>query len=101
MTRALKLADSRIKLLQSDNSRLEAEKETLQIQQDASMEWYTIKRVAGINKIDWREISWQALKTASIAMNKQIHKIFDVNYGSVNAYHISVFKKVYPDLRYC
>jgi len=100
MTRALKLAENRIKALQTNNTRLEAEKETLQIELDTSKQWLTVKRVSQLNNLDWREISWKRLKQASIAMNKEIRKIFDPNFSSVNLYHIDVFRAVYPELRY-
>ena len=63
-------------------------------------EWYSIKRVAAMNGIEWRKFDWRALKNTSYAMNKPTPKIFDANYGTVNTYHIDVFKAVYPDFIY-
>ncbi len=72
----------------------------LQQQLDESKSWYTIKRVAQINGVNWKTLDWKILKRQSVMMNKQIQKIFDANFGEVNLYHIDVFRAVYPRLRY-
>jgi len=74
--------------------------ERLQHQLDESKSWYTIKRVAAINRIDWRSLDWKALKRQSIVMDRPIRKIFDANYGEVNSYHVDVFARLYPGLVY-
>ena len=69
----------------------------LQEQLDTSKEWYTIKRVASINGVSYKEYSWKLLKDTSKKMGVPPKKIFDANYGEVNLYHYSVWEKVYPE----
>lgn len=66
----------------------EREKERLKIELDESKEYYTVKRVASINRISWRNISWKNLINSSHAMGREIKKVFDPNLTKVNAYHI-------------
>ena len=89
-----------LKLEREQRLLLEAKTESLQRELDESKEWYTIKRVAFMNKMDWRRFNWRTLKEISISMNIPIKKIFDANYGQVNLYHKKVFMAVYPGLRY-
>jgi phage anti-repressor protein len=89
-----------LKFANIELSRVRAINERLQIELDASKDWYSIKRVALINGISWKRLDWRKLKEASIIMDIPIHKIFDANYGEVNTYHIDVFRKVYPRLRF-
>ena len=78
----------------------EREKERLKIELDESKEYYTVKRVASINRISWRNISWKNLINSSHAMGREIKKVFDPNLTKVNAYHIDVWRYEYPELRY-
>ena len=64
-------------------------------QLDESKDWYTIKRWAKEHHINWRKISWRALKAISIEHGYEIKKIFDGNYGEVNLYHKQVFAILY------
>ena len=75
------------------------EKVRLQIELDESKQWYSIKRVASMNNISWKNLSWQKLKRESAVQDKRIMKIFDANYGTVNTYHKDVWEVVYPELR--
>ena len=83
-----------------EKERLSYEKEELQIELDESKKYYTIKRVAKINRISWKNINWKRLKNVSYAMELEIKKVFDANFESVNAYHIDVWRHEYPELRY-
>lgn len=74
----------------------EQEKEKLQIELDYSKDWYSIKRVAAINGVDWKSFNWRLLKEKSIELGYGIKKIFDANYGEVNTYHRDVWEAVYP-----
>ena len=76
----------------------EARTKQLQIQLDQDMEWLSIKRVAYINEIPWRTLEWRKLKLASISRHLPPKKIFDANYGEVNAYHRDIWAEVYPEL---
>lgn len=65
------------------------EEKTMQL--DESKEWYSIKRYAQENRLNWRSIKWRALKAISYELGYTIKKIFDANYGEVNVYHRNVF----------
>ena len=78
----------------------EREKENLKIELDESKEYYTVKRVANINRIPWRSISWKNLINSSNAMGMEIKKVFDPNLTKVSAYHIDVWRYEYPELSY-
>lgn len=75
---------------------VEQEKEKLQIELDYSKDWYSIKRVAAINGVDWKIFKWRRLKEKSIELGYGVKKIFDANYGEVNTYHRDVWEAVYP-----
>jgi prophage antirepressor-like protein len=70
----------------------------LQSDLDESKDWFTIKRAAFINHVEWKSLDWRKLKYQSVLMNRPVKKIFDANYGEVNLYHRSVFEAVYPKL---
>lgn len=69
----------------------------LQAQLDTSKDWYSIKRVAALNNVSWKTFKWRKLKEAGERMGYEVKKIFDANYGTINAYHKDVWEAVYPD----
>ena len=79
--------------LELEKTNHEATKEVLQItkvdlettntQLDNSKEYFSIKRVAANNGVHWKTYNWRLLKST----RAPIVKIFDANYGNVNAYH--------------
>lgn len=75
----------------------ETEKKRLETELDRSKEWYTIKRVAALNSVDWKIFGWRKLKQASHAVGIPSRKIFDANYGEVNVYHVKAWEHAYPD----
>lgn len=75
----------------------EQEKEKLQQELDYSKDWYSIKRVAAMNDVDWRTFKWRKLKEKSIELGYGVKKIFDANYGEVNTYHRDVWESTYPE----
>ena len=77
---------------------VEEERLALQLELDKAKEWLSIKRVAALNNISWRDLSWHKLKKQSELVGLHPRKIFDANYGAVNTYHMSVFNDVYPKL---
>lgn len=85
---------------EKEKEALEGERKALLIELDESREYYTVKRVAKMNGINWRDIEWKKLKNTSQAMECEVKRIFDANYGNVNAYHIDVWRHEYPHLRY-
>lgn len=75
----------------------EQENERLQQELDYSKEWFSIKRVAAMNGVDWKTFNWRKLKEKSIELGYGIKKIFDANYGEVNTYHKDVWENTYPE----
>lgn len=75
----------------------EQENERLQQELDYSKDWYSIKRVAAMNGVDWKTFNWRKLKEKSIELGYGIKKIFDANYGEVNTYHRDVWEAAYPE----
>lgn len=75
----------------------EQEKEKLQQELDYSKDWYSIKRVAAMNGVDWKTFNWRKLKENSIELGYGVKKIFDANYGEVNTYHRDVWESTYPE----
>ena len=69
------------------------------IQLDESKQWLSIKRVAQLNGLSWKELNWRELKAVGQATGYATRKIFDANYGMVNAYHMSAWHLIYPSLR--
>ncbi len=85
---------------EKEKERLKQEKNELQIELDESKEYFTVKRVAKINRISWKGLNWRKLKNVSRAMEREIRKVFDANFETVNAYHIDVWMYEYPQLKY-
>lgn len=75
----------------------EEAKEELQAQLDVSKDWYSIKRVAAMNGVDWKTFNWRRLKEKSIELGYGVKKIFDANYGEVNTYHRDAWEATYPE----
>jgi len=84
---ATNLKEERAKRIKTEQQ-LEAKSKQL----DESKEWYSIKRYAKENGLNWRKINWRALKALSYEYGYEVKKIFDANYGEVNIYHRSVFE---------
>lgn len=85
---ALLAAEKEKQLLLEDKTELE-------VRLDEAKEWYSVKRMEKLNfprKFDWRE-----LKRESRKLGRPLKKVFDQNYGEVNAYHISVWESLYFD----
>lgn len=74
-----------------------AEKERLQQELDRGKDWYSIKRVAALNGVNWKTFDWRRLKKTGSQMGYGVKKIFDANYGEVNTYHKDVWEKAYPE----
>jgi hypothetical protein len=53
-----------------------------------------------MNGISWKLFDWKRLIDTSKAMEREIKKIFDANYKTVNSYHLDVWKHEYPELVY-
>lgn len=85
--------------LEAENKQLEVAKERLEVELDYSKQWYSIKRVAKINRVDWKTFDWRPLKKMSFQLGYEIRKIFDANYEEVNTYHYRVWRAVYPQYK--
>ena len=83
-----------------EREQLEFENAALKAKLDKSMKYYTIQRVARINSIARKNLDGQKLKRTSQAMEYEVKKTFDANYGEVNAYHLAVWQHEYPHLNY-
>ena len=81
--------------IEAENKLLEQKNQQLQIELDESKEWYSVKRMEKLNPD--REFKWTLLKKESTKLGKDVKKVFDQNYGEVNAYHISVWESLYFD----
>lgn len=81
--------------LKEENRLLLEDKTELEIKLDEAKEWYSIKRMEKLNPP--RKFNWRELKAESLRMGKEIKKVFDQNYGEVNAYHSSVWESLYFD----
>lgn len=75
----------------------EQEKEKLQIELDYSKDWFSIKRVAKMNGVDWKIFDWRNLKSVGLEMGYEVKKIFDANYGEVNTYYRDVWEACYSE----
>ena len=86
------------KLHELEAAPIKAELKEANIQLQKDKEWWAIKRVAIITNTSWKDYSWKKLKAASEKTNHEVKKVFDANFGSVNAYHEDAWKEVYPDI---
>lgn len=74
-----------------EKEKIQLQLETKTRQLDESKDWYSVKRWAKEHGMNWRNISWRALKAISAEHGYEVKKIFDSNYGRVNIYHRKVF----------
>lgn len=65
----------------------------LQIELDRSKEFATVKRMEML--YHGIEFKWRLLKETSAAMGVPAIDVFDANYGTVKAYHSSVWREAY------
>jgi hypothetical protein len=75
--------------------RLEAEKQFLSIKLDEAEDWYSIKRMQKLNPDV--NFNWRLMKRESEKLGHEVKKVFDQNYGEVNAYHRDVYESLYFD----
>ena len=86
------------KLHEIEAAPIKAELKEANIQLQKDKQWWSIKRVAIITNTSWKDYSWKKLKAASEKTNHEVKKVFDANFGSVNAYHEDAWREVYPDI---
>jgi prophage antirepressor-like protein len=80
--------------------KLKAALEQKALQLDEGKKYYTIKRVAKLNGVNGKTINWRGLKNTSDYLNYEVKKVFDPNFGSVNAYHIDVWRTEYGNFSF-
>ena len=73
-------------------ARLKFERDVLQIRLSEDEKYHSVKRVLIETG---REYSWKPLKEYSQQQGFRVEKVFDKNYGDVNAYHRDVWEAVY------
>jgi len=66
----------------------------LEVELDKSKDYASVKRME-ILFPEFKPFNWRELKATSQEMGFPIEKVFDQNYGNVNAYHKNVWKAVY------
>ena len=82
-------------IAEKEKQKLNENNTELEIKLDEAKEWYSIKRMEKLNFP--RKFNWRELKRESHRLKKPIKKVFDQNYGEVNAYHSSVWESLYFD----
>lgn len=65
----------------------------LEVELDRSKQYYSVKRMQMIHH--GQQFSWRLLKSTGIEMGIEPIDVFDANYGTVNAYHIDVWREAY------
>ena len=100
MAKALVIAHKTIEESNRRLASLEHDKSYLETKLGMSEEWFSVKRVARLNNISWKNLNWRHLKETSHFLEYGVGKEFDANYGEVNTYHINVWKHEYPHLYY-
>lgn len=65
----------------------------LEIELDRSKEYFSVKRMAAIHH--GQHFNWRLLKSTGIEMGIAPVNVFDQNYGTVKAYHQSVWREAY------
>ena len=86
------------KLHEIEVAPIKAELKEANIQLQKDKQWWSIKRVAIITNTSWKDYSWKKLKAASLETGHEVKKVFDANFGAVNAYHEDAWKEVYPEI---
>ena len=51
-----------------------------------------------LQQISWKDYSWKKLKAASLETGHEVKKVFDANFGAVNAYHEDAWKEAYQEI---
>lgn len=65
----------------------------LEIELDQSKQYISVKRMTML--YHGQEFDWRELKATTAEMGLPIKKVYDSNYGAVNAYHVDVWAEVY------
>ena len=63
----------------------EQENEKLQQELDYSKDWYSIKRVAAMNGVDWKTFNWRNVKKKGMKVDYALKSIFNQIYVKVNS----------------
>ena len=79
---------------------LEAENTALATRLNESKKYFTVMRVAKINRMARILLCGLRLKNISDYLQLEVRKAFDPNLGDVDAYHIDAWLHEYPELVY-
>ena len=90
-----KATEALVGFLEQKNKLLEMENAEYKVQLGESKEYYTVKRMEALNP--GMKFNWRALKARSNELGVKMKDVFDANYGSVKAYHISVWEDLFFD----
>jgi hypothetical protein len=93
LVKSKELAENKLATQQQEN-------ELLKTQLGIADSWFSVKRVAILNKKKEKEYNWRELKKLSFAKGILPKRERDGNYGEVNSYSIDVWKELYPNDRY-
>ena len=86
------------KLHEIEAAPIKAELKEANIQLQKDKQWWSIKRTAIMTNTSWKDYSWKKLKAASLETGHEVKKVFDANFGAVNAYHEDAWKEVYTEI---
>lgn len=95
MTNQLKREHEELKKVNARLLEEQSRTSNLLIELNESKEWYSVKRMESLNP--GKTFNWRDLKRVSNDMGCEIKEVFDQNYGTVNAYHVSVWEELYFD----
>lgn len=91
---ALRLAADKQEALELEQAKVQNLEQAL----DTSEQWISIIRAAKQSKVKETAFQWQVLKAYSLDNGIEIKKAPCPRFGTKNLYHVSVFKKCYPNL---
>ncbi len=95
MTEKMLLIEQAVLYSKEIIEQLQSENENLKIELDEAKDWYSVKRMEKLNPD--KKFDWRLLKQESAKLGIETKKVFDQNYGEVNAYHKDVWESLYFD----
>lgn len=84
-----------LKRIEAEKNRILKQRDNLLIELDEAKDWFSIKRMQKLNPNV--VFKYSVLKKESKKLGYDVKKVFDANYGEVNAYHKEVYESLYFD----
>lgn len=84
-----------LKRIEAEKNRILKQRDNLLIELDEAKDWFSIKRMQKLNPNV--VFKYSVLKKESKKLGYDVKKVFDANYGEVNAYHKDVYESLYFD----